>query len=84
LVAPDSNMTNPNDYNADMAELIKKFTAAMTDSKQTRIKEPNVYDGTRDALLIDGWIRSVERFINFNGWTPERRGVIIVNCIVMI
>ncbi|KAG2193453.1 hypothetical protein INT47_004675 [Mucor saturninus] len=61
-----------NDYNADMAELIKKCTTAMTDSKQTRIKEPEVYDGTRDALIIDGWIRSIERFTTFNSWTPER------------
>ncbi|CAO3639512.1 unnamed protein product [Mucor hiemalis] len=39
---------------------------------QTRIKEPSFYDGTRDALLIDGWIRSVERYTTFNTWTPER------------
>ena len=61
-----------NDYNNDMAELIKKFTTAMAENKQVRVKEPNVYDGTRDALLIDGWIRSVERYINFQGWTNER------------
>lgn len=67
-----NNFDNKNDYNADMAELIKKFTTAMTDSKQTRIKEPEVYDGTRDALLIDGWVRSIERFTTFNSWTPKR------------
>lgn len=66
------NNNTANNYNADMAELIKKFTTAMTDNKQTRIKEPEVYDGTRDALLIDGWVRSIERFTTFNSWTPER------------
>lgn len=64
--------TTAMDHNAEMAELIKKFTTAMIDSKQTRIKEPSFYDGTRDALLIDGWIRSVERYTTFNSWTPER------------
>ena len=61
-----------NDYNNDMAELIKKFTTVMAENKQVRVKEPNTYDGTRDALLIDGWIRSVERYINFQGWNNER------------
>lgn len=65
-------MPENNDYNNDMAELIKKFTTAMMESKQVRVKEPNTYDGTRDALLIDGWIRSVERYINFQGWNNER------------
>lgn len=63
---------NNREHNIEMAELIKKFTTAMIDSKQTRIKEPAFYDGTRDALLIDGWIRSVERYTSFNSWTPER------------
>lgn len=61
-----------NNYNNDMAELIKKFTTAMVENKQVRVKEPNTYDGTRDALLIDGWMRSVERYINFQGWNVER------------
>jgi hypothetical protein len=61
-----------NNYNNDMAELIKRFTTAMGESKQIRVKEPNTYDGTRDALLIDGWIRSVERYVNFQGWSAER------------
>ncbi|GAA5806053.1 hypothetical protein HPULCUR_011581 [Helicostylum pulchrum] len=56
-----------------MAELIKKFTTVMGENKQqVRVKEPNTYDGTRDALLIDGWVRSVERFVNFQGWNAER------------
>ena len=41
----------------NMAELIRQFTSILSENKQVRIKEPNTYDGTRDALLIDGWIR---------------------------
>ena len=65
-------MTGKEDYNNEMAELIKRFTTALGDNKQIRVKEPNTYDGTRDALLIDGWIRSVERYVNFQGWNAER------------
>ena len=67
-------MTGKEDYNSnnEMAELIKRFTTAMTENKQIRVKEPNTYDGTRDALLIDGWFRSVERYVNFQGWNTER------------
>lgn len=56
----------------EIAELIKHFTTALADSKQTKVKEPNTYDGTRDALLIDGWIRQVERYATFHGWSAER------------
>ncbi|KAI9346661.1 hypothetical protein BD770DRAFT_306515, partial [Pilaira anomala] len=30
-----------------------------------RLKEPDIYTGTRDALVIDSWIRSVERYSSF-------------------
>ena len=56
----------------NMAELIKQFTTMLAENKQVRIKEPNTYDGTRDALLIDGWIRSVERYTEFHGWSSEK------------
>ena len=56
----------------NMAELIKQFTTVLAENKQVRIKEPNTYDGTRDALLIDGWIRSVERYTEFYGWSTEK------------
>lgn len=56
----------------NMAELIKQFTTVLSENKQVRIKEPNTYDGTRDALVIDGWIRSVERYTDFHGWSPEK------------
>ncbi|KAG2228505.1 hypothetical protein INT48_001890 [Thamnidium elegans] len=60
---------NTNDY----TDLIKHFSTLLAENRNTsRVKEPSTYDGTRDALLIDGWIRSVERYINFHNWTPER------------
>jgi hypothetical protein len=65
---PRSNNSNA----GDMAELIKQLTSALTENKQARIKEPNTYDGTRDALLIDGWIRSVERYAAFYQWDSGR------------
>lgn len=55
-----------------MAELIRQFTTVLAENKQVRIKEPNTYDGTRDALVIDGWIRSVERYTEFHGWSTEK------------
>lgn len=61
--------TRSNEY----ADLIKHFSTLLAENKnETKVKEPSTYDGTRDALLIDGWIRSVERYINFYGWTPEK------------
>jgi hypothetical protein len=65
-------MTGKEENNNEMAELIKRFTTAMSENKQIKVKEPNTYDGTRDALLIDGWLRSVERYVNFQGWNAER------------
>jgi hypothetical protein len=56
----------------EVAELIKHFTTVLAETKQTKVKEPNTYDGTRDALLIDGWIRSVERYSTFHAWNAER------------
>jgi hypothetical protein len=56
----------------DMAVLIKHLANLVTDKQQVRIKEPNTYDGTRDALLIDGWIRSVERYATFHNWDQTR------------
>ncbi|OBZ81557.1 Transposon Tf2-9 polyprotein, partial [Choanephora cucurbitarum] len=59
-------------YKDNMAELIRQFTSILSENKQVRIKEPNTYDGTRDALLIDGWIRSIERYTEFHGWSTEK------------
>jgi hypothetical protein len=61
-----------NSESEDMAGLIKQITMALTDNKQVRIKEPVTYNGERDALVIDGWIRSVERYSTFHNWDAER------------
>lgn len=60
--------SNPHEY----AELIKHFTTLLADNKNAKIKEPATYDGTRDALVIDSWVRSVERYVAFFNWTQER------------
>lgn len=37
-----------------------------------RMPEPPTYDGTRDSLVVDGWVRSVERFSDFHKWDDEK------------
>jgi hypothetical protein len=57
----------------NMADLIKQFTTALADNnKFTRIKEPITYNGVRDALVIESWVRSVERYTLFQNWDSER------------
>lgn len=69
ITKTDTGEQAPNNY----AELIKHFSTLLAENRNTsKVKEPSTYDGTRDALLIDGWIRSVERYINFYDWTPEK------------
>lgn len=56
----------------EYAELIKHFTTLLADNKNAKVKEPSTYDGTRDALIIDSWVRSVERYIAFFNWSQEK------------
>ncbi|KAG2195271.1 hypothetical protein INT47_005046 [Mucor saturninus] len=65
---PGTGGSNQHEY----AELIKHFTTLLADSKNAKIKEPTTYDGTRDALVIDSWVRSVERYVAFFNWTQEK------------
>lgn len=68
--ATGSSVTGGNQY--EYAELIKHFTTLLAENKNAKVKEPSTYDGTRDALVIDGWVRSVERYIAFFNWTQEK------------
>ncbi|KAG2193616.1 hypothetical protein INT47_007239 [Mucor saturninus] len=56
----------------EYAELIKHFTTLLADNKNAKVKEPSTYDGTRDAIIIDSWVRSVERYIAFFNWSQEK------------
>ena len=47
--------------------LFAKFLEKQSDYR-IRMSEPLPYNGTRDALVVDGWIRSVERFAAFHDW----------------
>lgn len=57
-----------------MSALIKAFTEAVKPSAATpRTTEPPTYDGARDAMVIDSWIRSVNRYARFHDWVEERK-----------
>lgn len=57
--------------------LIQEFTKALNNSNNNnnnnnrsvpRTTEPPVYDGARDAVVIDSWIRTLERYSGFQDW----------------
>lgn len=37
-----------------------------------RLRDPDTYDGARNASMIDGWINTIERHKNFFGWDDAR------------
>ncbi|KAG0862208.1 hypothetical protein G6F16_012703 [Rhizopus arrhizus] len=59
--------------NGDISILIREFTRALqNNSGSYKTAEPSTYNGTRDALFIDSWLRSIERFSEFNQWENVR------------
>ncbi len=52
-------------------EVLAKLLEKQSDYR-IRMSEPSPYDGTRDALMIDGWVKSVERFSNFHDWDDTK------------
>lgn len=53
--------------------LIQEFAKALNNNNNNsrsipRTTEPPCYDGTRDAMVIDSWIRTLERYADFQGW----------------
>lgn len=60
----------------DPMALIERLVAAMEKSagNKFRTNEPSTYDGTRDALVIDGWIRAVERYGDIQNWDDTQIG----------
>lgn len=68
--AAASDNTSPNKLFAD---LITEFTRALKGNHTGhRTTEPSTYDGTRDAMVIDSWIRTLERYADFHGWDHTR------------
>ncbi|KAI8886063.1 hypothetical protein K501DRAFT_270150 [Backusella circina FSU 941] len=47
--------------------------------KRIKLKEPPVYEGEQDAVKIDGWIRSVERYADFQQWDDTRTGILAID-----
>ncbi|CEP17360.1 hypothetical protein [Parasitella parasitica] len=43
-----------------------------------RIKEPDTYDGSRSAAVIDSWIQAVERYANFHSLNDSRTGLLAI------
>jgi hypothetical protein len=62
----------------NMATLIARLTEALNARKTTeiRIKEPDTYDGTRNASIIDGWVKSIERYSAFYNLDDARTGLL--------
>lgn len=59
--------------NGDISMLIREFTRALQNNGGSyKTAEPSTYNGARDALIIDSWIRSIERFSEFNQWENVR------------
>ncbi|KAG1278060.1 hypothetical protein G6F66_012149 [Rhizopus arrhizus] len=59
--------------NGDISILIREFTRALKNNGGSyKTAEPSTYNGTRDALIIDSWLRSIERFSEFNQWENVR------------
>ena len=59
---------------SEMSASIKALTeAARPPAAFPRTTEPPTYDGVRDAMVIDSWIRSVNRYAKFHEWVDERK-----------
>lgn len=75
-ITPSTSKTKKKSkYAKDENEDTVTFLARLLDKQsdyRIRMSEPSPYDGTRDALLIDGWVRSVERFADFHEWDDSK------------
>jgi hypothetical protein len=64
----------------ELKELMKLLSEALTGSKrkEIRIKEPDIYDGARDASIIDSWTKSIERYAEFHGLDDNQAGLLAI------
>lgn len=74
----EKKITGLENETTDMATLIKLFTNALGEKKKMdiRMKEPDTYDGTRNASVIDGWIKSIERYSDFYNLNDAKTGLL--------
>lgn len=71
--------------NSDLAQLVNLLTEAIkknnnesANSKLVRIKEPDTYDGSRSATIIDSWTQSINRYANFHSLDDSRTGLLAI------
>ena len=75
-----SNSENPPSITTSdpaIISLIQEFTKALNNNNNNgrsmpRTTEPPVYDGTRDAMVIDSWIRTLERYADYQKWDHQQ------------
>lgn len=65
----------------DAMTLIERMVEAIEKSSGNKLllNTPPTFDGTRDAFVIDSWIRSVERYANGQGWDDAKTGKYAIN-----
>lgn len=71
----ENNTSGTIDNSAVMA-LIQEFTKALnvnSGNRPPRTTEPPTYDGSRDAMIIDSWIRTFERYTDYQGWDSVQK-----------
>lgn len=57
--------------NATVISLIQEFTKVLSNNNNRavpRTVEPPTYDGARDAVMIDSWVRTLERYASYQRW----------------
>ncbi|CEP10247.1 hypothetical protein, partial, partial [Parasitella parasitica] len=70
--------------NSDLNQLVNLLTQALRNNNtesstpSLRIKEPDTYDGSRSAAVIDSWIQAVERYANFHSLNDSRTGLLAI------
>ena len=63
--------------NSALLALMQEFTKALNlnngGNRPPRTTEPPTYDGSRDAMVIDSWIRTFERYTDYQGWDSVQK-----------
>ncbi|KAG2190798.1 hypothetical protein INT47_010345, partial [Mucor saturninus] len=85
LVATLTGKSEAMSKNPDMAEMANTmadaFKRAIASQKPSgeRIRQPECYHGERSAMILDGWLRSVERYTEYYEFTAEKTMLYAVN-----
>lgn len=79
------NLETPKKTNIDLETLVALFTKTLKETgnerkvNDIRLKEPETYDGTRNASIIDSWIKSIERYADFYNLDDKRTGLLALS-----